>query len=188
MTEQESLALIRDMINKAREEVKDDGSLYLVWGWLVLVASLVHYGLWEVAGPGQSAWVWAIALLGGAAFTASWVRKKMQQPRPGRSWSGHGIQLVWTALGAVFFILTGIGFTGLISFQNLYPMYLCLYGIGTYVSGGLLRAWPLQAGALVSWLLAIVAAMAGMKEQLLLLAAAMLFTYLIPGYWLRNNR
>ena len=187
MTEQESLDLIRDMISRAREEVKDDGTLYLVWGWLVLTAALVHYGLWDLAGPGPAAWVWPLVLLPGLGYTGWWIRQKMKQPHAGKSWGGYGMQLVWTALGAVFLILTGIGFTGLISFQHLYPMYLCLYGIGTFVSGGLLRAWPLQAGALVSWLLATLAAMAGGKEQLLLLAAAMLFTYLIPGYWLRKK-
>src|SRR5687767_1343311 len=45
ITEKESLLLIHQMIQSAKSKMSDDGFLYLLWGWLVLAASLAEYAL-----------------------------------------------------------------------------------------------------------------------------------------------
>ena len=42
---EESLALINEMISKAKHEVKDDGKGWLLWGGMILFASLTTYFL-----------------------------------------------------------------------------------------------------------------------------------------------
>jgi hypothetical protein len=38
-----SLALIESMINKAQNRFSENGTLYLVWGWVVAICALSHY-------------------------------------------------------------------------------------------------------------------------------------------------
>ena len=43
LTEHESLQLIQQMIDTAKEEQKDDGKGWIIWGWLIFSASLFTY-------------------------------------------------------------------------------------------------------------------------------------------------
>ena len=47
----ESLALIESMINKAKDRFNEDGSLYLLWGWVVLLCSAAEFILLQVLLP-----------------------------------------------------------------------------------------------------------------------------------------
>ena len=37
LSEQESLTIISNMINKAKGEFSENGHLYLLWGWVILI-------------------------------------------------------------------------------------------------------------------------------------------------------
>jgi len=41
--ETESLALIREMIENAKARLGESSFFFLLWGWLVLIASLLHF-------------------------------------------------------------------------------------------------------------------------------------------------
>ncbi len=43
MTEQESLQIIQQMIQTAKLEQKDDGKGWIIWGWLIFLASIFTY-------------------------------------------------------------------------------------------------------------------------------------------------
>ena len=43
LTEQESLSLIQQMIYTAKQEQKDDGKGWIIWGWLLFLASLLSF-------------------------------------------------------------------------------------------------------------------------------------------------
>ena len=40
---EESLAIIHAMINKAKHQFSDNGHLYLLWGWVVLLCSITQF-------------------------------------------------------------------------------------------------------------------------------------------------
>ncbi|CAN5126668.1 hypothetical protein BH11BAC6_BH11BAC6_17480 [soil metagenome] len=40
---QQSLQLIESMINRAKDTFAEDGFMYLLWGWFVLVCSLTQF-------------------------------------------------------------------------------------------------------------------------------------------------
>ena len=70
---------------------------------------------------------------------------------------------------------------------NCYPMVMMVYGVWLYVSGGALRFKPLMIGGVINWALAIAAFFADFQIQLLLLAAAVLLGYIVPGYMLKSR-
>lgn len=186
MNEQESLVLIREMIDRARGEVRQGGYFFLLWGWLVVAGCAIHYGLWDLIGPARGAITWAgVGLIGGVG---TWMKIRKRESRQGSaSLGGKGISVVWTAVGSLLLILTGLGLAGVMNFHEIYPMYMFLYGIGTFITGGMLSFRPLQVGALISWGLGISAFYVDVKEQLLLIGVAIIVSYLIPGYLLNRS-
>ena len=45
MTEAESLSIISGMINRARNRFSETGTLYLLWGWVILVCCISQFVL-----------------------------------------------------------------------------------------------------------------------------------------------
>src|SRR5665213_1545047 len=43
LSESESLLLIASMINKAKNRFSESGTLYLLWGWLILICCIVQF-------------------------------------------------------------------------------------------------------------------------------------------------
>ena len=76
---------------------------------------------------------------------------------------------------------------GKIGWQYSFPFYILMYAIGTFVSGGILKFKPLQWGGTACWVLAVIATYVTYESQILLTAAAILVSYLIPGYLLRSK-
>ena len=68
MSGQESLQIIQQMIGQAKRQYSDDSFNYLLWGWLVFIASLGQYILAYV-GFAQPAIVWLLMPLGAVIST-----------------------------------------------------------------------------------------------------------------------
>jgi len=43
LSEQESLQIIQQMIQAAKQEQKDDGKGWIIWGWLLFLASIFTF-------------------------------------------------------------------------------------------------------------------------------------------------
>ena len=42
-THTDSLTIIQAMINKAKDQFSENGHLYLLWGWVILICSIGHF-------------------------------------------------------------------------------------------------------------------------------------------------
>lgn len=71
-----------------------------------------------------------------------------------------------------------------IGWQHAHPLMLVMYGASTVAAGQLLRFRPLQVGGVLCALLGAASAAVPADTQLLLIAAAMVVSYLVPGYLL----
>ena len=80
----DSLRLIQEMIQSAKQDLSDNSFDLLLWGWLVLAAALVHYGLLQT--DFDKPWLaWPLLMGVGtvAAFVngARWVRRERVRAR-----------------------------------------------------------------------------------------------------------
>src|SRR5690349_23225308 len=76
---EESLAIIQSMINKVRNRFSENGHLYLLWGWVVLVCSIAQFILIHFVHYEQGYYVWAacwLAFIYQAIYLAKARRKK----------------------------------------------------------------------------------------------------------------
>ena len=72
--------------------------------------------------------------------------------------------------------------------HGIKPTYFSLmlmYGIATFISGGILSFKPLVIGSLIAFSSAIASVFIGEEEQLLMIAIALTGSYIIPGHLLR---
>ena len=182
--EQESLQIIQDMINSAKNRISDNGFHYLLWGWLVLIAALSQYVL-IVYIPSEFNYLpWVILMpLGG--IVAGIVSSKQKQKRKVKTFVNKFLSYLWLALGFSLFIIIFLMFRFSITFA--YPVIIILYGIGLFVSGCALGFRPLVIGGISCFVISIVTAFFNFEVQLLLISLAVLVGYIIPGYILKSR-
>ena len=182
--EQMSLQIIKEAIENAKSNIKDNAFFFLLWGWLVLVASLLQFGLMEFTST-PLFWVgWPVLMIGGGVASGIYGyrlgRKSVLITHVDLAmiylWYGFGIAITIFIMAAIF---------NIIPFTLLNPIIIVLYGLGTFVSGGILKFKPLITGGLIAWVIAVVSFFIQSEIQLLLMAAAIVIAYLVPGYMLK---
>ncbi len=180
-TEREGLQLIMSMIQTAKADISDDSFYYLLWGWLVLIASLAHFILLKVQWD-MAPLAWMLMPLGGIITAVYGYRQNKRENR--KTFVDEFMKYVLISfLVSLVMVLLFQGKLGL----NTYPMILVIYGILLFISGGALNFRPLMAGGIINWAMAITAFFAPLDMQLLCIAAAVLMGYIIPGYLLKRK-
>jgi len=184
---QESLQVIYTMIEKAKNQFSENGHLYLLWGWLVLICSVTQFFLLDVFHYEKHYLVWIATWLA-VIYQFFYLRNEHRKKRV-QTYTDTIIGFVWLSF-FVLMILIGL-LLGLNSKDEYYklfcPAFLALYGMPTFLSGILLRFRPLVVGGIGCWLLSVSAYFIGYNYQLLLIAGAMIIAWIIPGYLLRKR-
>jgi hypothetical protein len=70
-------------------------------------------------------------------------------------------------------------------YKLVYPLFLVLYGMPTFLSGVILRFKLLMMGGVGCWILSVLCTIIPVEFQLLLVSVAMIIAWIIPGYLLR---
>lgn len=183
MSHEESLALIQSMINSARNKVAEDGFQFLLWGVLVIIASLVNYLLILQGFADKAGLVWMIMPLVGAPIAFIYEKRKSKGPQvetyadksAGYIWMSYGITLFFTIFYACYLQTSPI------------PFILLLTGMATFSSGLILEFKPLLFGGIIFWIFAIITFFTDPAMHLLLNAGAIALGYLVPGLMLRRQ-
>lgn len=181
MTHEESLNLIKGMIQSAQNKMQDNSIHYLLWGWLVSVASIVHFTLIQVNF--QSPWlVWPVIMpIGGIA--AGIVGHRQGKKASVKTYTDRLMSFVWGGMVICMLILLSQG--AHLEWGVVYPILMILWGWALFISGGMVRFKPLMFGGALNWILGTIGFYVTFENQLLLIAASMVFSYLVPGYMLR---
>jgi len=180
----ESLALIESMINRAKDRFNEDGSLYLLWGWVVLLCSVAEFILLQIHFK-QHYLVWTLTWA--AAIFQLFVLRRKRQKQTVRTYTDDIIKYVWlTFVISMFLAAVVIGcIQGKEYYKLVDPLFLVLYGMPTFLSGVILRFKPLMLGGIGCWLLSVLCTVIPVEFQLLLVSTAMIIAWIIPGYLLR---
>ena len=180
---QQSLQLIQSMINKTKDSVADDSFYFLLWGWLVFICCIGSFILKVYFHSAYFSIVWVLMPIGGliSGIYGSQQSKKQRV----KSFVREALNYLWIALGIAYGILIIINILSENSWQTAFTYYILLYGIGTFVSGKLIRFQPLVIGGLINFVLAAVSVRFSYDYQLLIGSLAILISYIIPGHLLR---
>lgn len=183
----QNLELIQKMIKTAQRKFADDSNFYLLWGFAISFACIIQYLLIKADSPYNYV-AWLVVMPLALVLQILFVYKKRREERV-RTHIESLMGKMWTAFGISLGIV--LSFSGHLQ-ENTYPVVLCLYAISVFVAGGALQLKSLYMGAVCCWALAIVSFFVDMETQLLLLSAAVIVAYVIPGLILksayRNNQ
>lgn len=180
---EDSLRLIRSMIESTKSSISDSSHYFLLWGWATLIGCLVQYILLTIFHSPHHYYAWFITPLALMLHFIFVVRDKKRQKT--KTFVSEANKYVWITIGfsfaALSFVFSKIGW------QYCFPFYILLYGIGTFISGSLLKFKPLQTGGIICLFLVALAPYLRYELQILLSAFAILVSYIIPGHLLRNQ-
>jgi hypothetical protein len=181
---QDSLQLIQSMIENTRSNMRSKSHYFLVWGWLTFFACTGQFVLKHIVQYHGHYHVWWLMIV--AMLYTIWFSAKEGREQKVRTYIGESMSYLWTGMGISYFVLGFIiskaGWGG-----NVFPIYIMLYGLGTFVSGRLIRFSPLVIGGIAAWALAILSVYLSYDYQILAAAAAILVSYIIPGHLLRRH-
>jgi len=184
---EQSLHVIQSMIEKAKNQFSENGHLYLLWGWLVFICSIAQFILLKIVHYEKHYYVWMACWL--AVIYQFFYLRRQHRRQKIRTYADKMVGFIWLSF---FILLMLIGITlgeaGETNYYKLFgPVFLALYGAPTFLSGVMLRFRPLIIGGIGCWVLSVLAHFIEYDYQLLLLSAAMIIAWIIPGYILRSK-
>jgi hypothetical protein len=183
LSEQDSLDLIRQMIETAKQENRNDGKAWILWGWFLFLASLFsfvndkiylfsQYFFWNLFGVLCLSF-FIFKLCRYFFFSTREKVKTYTNDLLQRLNIGFFVSLLFNILAMNFTIDPVAGFAILI---NLYGFWLLIYGT-------VLNFKPFTIGAFVTWCFGIAGLFVNTFDKIMLIhAAAVLCGYIIPGH------
>lgn len=182
-TPQESLQLIRSMIESTKSSISDRSHFFLLWGYATFIGSITQYYLLAILHSKYHPLAWLITPIA-IMLHVIFIFKDKKRQRV-KTFINEAMGYVWfiimCAYLVFFFVFIKIGW------QFCFPFYIMLYGIGTYITGSLLKFKPLVIGGITCLLLAALTPYLKYELQILLSAFSILISYIIPGHLLRNQ-
>jgi hypothetical protein len=182
----ESLQLIHSMINKTRANLRENRIYFLLWGWVSFIAIISQFILKVVLRYEHHYLVWWLVIP--TAIITIVYSMRTRKSHAVKTYIGESMSNLWTGIGVSFSILSLIISYSNGGWNNAWPFFILFYGLGTFVSGRILQFTPLVIGGIFNWALAIASIYVDFDYQLLLAAAAILTSYIIPGYLLGTNK
>lgn len=185
---QESLLIIQQMINTAKREQKDDGRGWILWGWLLFIASVFTwinlYAEWV-----SVFFFWtAFGILTLVIFLFQVLRDAfIRKSKHVRTYTKD----LFEKLNIGFFVMLGFIIVAInldVDPKKGFALLLGLYGFWILIYGTALDFKPSLIGAFVTWGFGLAALFVKTFEWTMILhAAAVLCGYIIPGHIARKE-
>lgn len=185
LTHSSSLQLIEQMISAAKDQHNERGEGWLIWGWLLFIASIASVVLMYADAGGYVGLVWTALLpAGGIIYLVKRLRYRKRE-----SVKTYLSQLL-DRIEAGFFISLVVLIAGgnIIGYWQggyghyLFGYYYVLYAFWMFIHGSTTRFRPLIVGAYFNWAAALgIFFLSDIKYIMMVSALAVLVGYIIPG-------
>jgi hypothetical protein len=190
LSPEESLKIISEMITRTKEEYSNNSFFFLLWGYLISFACILHFGLIRyllIAGFHSkigilSAVLWVSVVLTGIIIQYVYIAR-IGKLKKVKTYIGEFMALNWQVNGLLI-IVAGL-FCWKYNIQPS-PFILAISGAATFISGVLIKHRPFITGSLFMLIISIATLWINNEYQLLLTALAIILGYLLPGYSLKT--
>lgn len=193
MTPHESLAIISEMINNLKEDYRENAYYFILWGWLISLACILHFSailvlhhfeMFSFVGYYSLA-NWIVFVSAGIIISNVHRRHEAKQKPRNRGLYVRFINALWLSVSIAMFVISA----SCIKFE-VYPTVFLMpvIGIATMITGIIIRFKPLIAGGILFFLAAIISTFWLYEFSLLVNAVAIILGYLVPGYMLKNTK
>ncbi len=183
---EESIRLINEMINDARQSYELQSFFFLLWGWLLFLTGVGVFILSTYNQPYADLLWFMQGVAGGitAIIYSLMQGKKVRESRKVSSPVNKTFKSVWIAFGiTLFFIIFSAAHSGI----DPIPFILLVTAFPTFISGKILKFKAFVAGSICFWASGIAALFIPYPDNSLIFSFAILAGYLIPGYLLKRK-
>lgn len=181
LSPQESLDVILKAISSTKTSIRSNSFYFLLWGWAVAIASFsffvlkVYFHVWFhfVLFP-------ILTFIAGIITIVHYSRRKAVSTE---SYVSSFLGRMWAVLGIAFIMTV---FINVSHGEAPFTSTMMLAGIGTLVSGWVMKFKPLIFGGVVFLVSSLVSVYVAQEYKPLLQGIAVVAGYLVPGYLLKN--
>jgi hypothetical protein len=182
MSEQESLALITQMIHRAKCDYEDTGISALMWGIVITFCSLVAFAGW-MANFAATENIWLLTIVAVVVQVIVSVRERKRKKYS--SYEDTSIGGIWISFGIAIFMVSF--YSGKLQPHSPVTIFLILYGIPTFATGFSKNFRPMVIGGIACWVFAVASMYTPFPYAILYGAAAAQLAWFIPGLILRRK-
>ena len=176
---EQSLHLIQSMIEKAKQEVANNSFYLLLWGWLIFIAALLNFGLMKFTRLEQPYLVWNLVWIGAIASIIKGIKESKKIAV--KTYVGETMKFFGISQGILYFGLAF--FFGKYDLWHIsFPLYILVYAVTCFFMGALMQFPLLKWTGLLCLPIMVISVFVSFDWQLLLLALAILISYIIPGH------
>jgi hypothetical protein len=183
LSPQESLQLIANVVSATKENYKNQSVFFILWGILVAAASFGQYALIQFSDIRPSALPWMILMPIGVLLSI-YFGKKQSSERKTLTFYNNFLNMMWIVLYVAFFLTIVICLSMKVS-PTVFVMLLA--GIGTSISGLVMKSKAFIAGGILFAVTAVACTQVDASTQLLLSGVASLLGYVLPNYFLTSK-
>ncbi len=186
--QQDSFETIQTMIGNAKIKFKEKGELFILWGWLSFSASLLHFILlyFQLVDVKYAWIVWPVMSVIGLFFQVRYIKSKEKQ-QSSVTYFDITMKFLWIGISFLYFFTLVLVISGQINWVSATAIFIAIFGMGSFITGGILKFKPLILGGIVAIIIAVGTSFAPYLYIFPLMAASMLAGYLIPGYMLKKS-
>jgi len=196
LTPEESFDIINKAISNFKMNYKENSKVFLLWGWILTLASLSSFIILKIS----SSWDAHELMVGkwelkGLIFIGNWIVfcsigfiilyfmvRKMKKNKKVYSHIDKFIDNLWWVIAPSFFIAIFICIKYEIAPP---PLMLLIGGIATTTTGLAIKFKPLIFGGMSFFIFSIASTFVTNEYLSLVVCAAIICGYLIPGYFLK---
>jgi hypothetical protein len=176
----QSLALITEVINQTKENIRSHSSVFLLWGWALTIASFLRFVLQTQTDFQYYFLPFPVLVAAALIITLLKLRRVTSE-----TYLNHFLKKLWLALPFTFFTIVFVSL-----YQNIEPFTytLILASVVTGVSGAVMKFRPLVAGGFFFLIASVICVFVADEYKVLLHGFAIIAGYLIPGYMLKYSK
>ncbi len=190
LSPQESLDIIQKAITRYKMNYRESSTTFLLWGWILTLASISNFIILRILNNMEAHQLkgllslanWALFSLIGFVFLYFSQRNIDKNKKVYSSLDGY-IKTIWIVAGSAFFVGTLICIRLGIAPP---PVMLLIAGIATTTSGLFIKYKPVIFGGIAFFVFSVAATFVSNEYVALIVGAAIIFGYLVPGYLLKS--
>jgi len=190
LTPEESFSIINKAITSFKLNFRQTAKVFLLWGWVLAIASLSNFIILKILYSREasiglvSLCNWAVYIFIGFIIML-FMEHRINRDKKVFSYIESYFKNLWSVTAASFFIATLLCIKMEI---NPPAIMLLIAGIATTTSGLLIKYRPLIIGGMTFFIFSLAATFVSNEYISLIVFAAIICGYLIPGYLLKSTK
>jgi hypothetical protein len=189
--ESQSLQMIREMIQVSQKKLKNDGILFILWGWTMFYVSICGFIERKIVLTFEihKMLVDTGIVLGLSALIFS-IYYILKQRKKVQTYIGISLRYIWVSMFICLVLINLIQFNVLhkIIFELQHPIFMVIIAFAIVSTGGILRHKLITIGGIVFGLMALLSSYLTLPDQLLIEAIVWIIAFVIPGHILHAKR